>query len=144
MDAALAQHALRPLPMELGRTLLEMGTLERRAKRKSAAKQSLEHALAILEPLHARIWVARARDELGRIGLRRAVASDGLTPAQQRVAELVLVGMTNRQIAETLYMSRRTVETHLTKMYRELGVKSRAQLISTMSTTGLQHRTGDG
>jgi DNA-binding CsgD family transcriptional regulator len=144
MDAALAQHTLRPLPIELGRTLLEMGTLERRAKRKSAAKLSLERALVILEPLQARIWVARARDELGRVGLRRAAASDGLTPAQHRVAELVLAGMTNRQIADTLYMSLRTVETHLTKIYRELGVKSRAQLISTMSTTGLQHPAGDG
>jgi DNA-binding NarL/FixJ family response regulator len=143
MDAALAQHALRPLPMELGRTLLETGTLQRRAKRKRAAKQSLEHALAILEPLQAQMWVARARDELGRVGLRRPAVSDGLTPAQQRVAELVLAGMSNRQIADTLYMSLRTVETHLTKIYRDLGVKSRAQLISTMSTTGSQHRTGD-
>ena len=138
MDAALAQHELRPLPMELGRTLLEKGTLQRRAKRKSAAKQSLEHALAILEPLQARMWVARARDELGRVGLRRAVVSDGLTPAQRRVAELVLAGMSNRQIADTLYMSLRTVETHLTKIYRELGVKSRAQLITTMTTAGSQ------
>jgi DNA-binding NarL/FixJ family response regulator len=143
MDAALAQHALRPLPMEIGRALLEKGTLERRAKRKSAAKQSLEHALAILEPLQAQMWVARARDELGRVGLRRAVVSDGLTPAQERVAELVLAGMSNRQIADTLYMSLRTVETHVTKIYRELGVKSRAQLISTMSSTGSQHRTGN-
>jgi DNA-binding CsgD family transcriptional regulator len=51
--------------------------------------------------------------------------------------------MGNRQIADTLFMSLRTVETHLTKIYRELGVKSRAQLISTMTTTGSQHRTGD-
>ena len=133
MDAALAEHALRPLPLELGRTLLEKGTLQRRAKRKSAAKQSLERALEVLEPLHATIWVDRARDELGRIGLRRAAPSDGLTPAQQRVVELVVAGMSNREIAGMLFMSLRTVETHLTKVYRELGVKSRAQLVATLA-----------
>jgi hypothetical protein len=61
------------LPLELGRTLLERGSLERRAKRKTAAKHTLEQALQILEPLGAALWVARARDELDRIGLRRAV-----------------------------------------------------------------------
>lgn len=134
MDAALAEHALRPLPLDLGRTLLEKGTLQRRAKRKSAAKQSLEQALAVLEPVHATMWVTRARDELGRVGLRRPAHSDGLTPAQQRVAELVVAGMSNREIAGTLYMSLRTVETHLTKIYREFGVKSRAQLVATLAS----------
>jgi DNA-binding CsgD family transcriptional regulator len=125
LDAALREHDRRPLPLEIGYTLLEKGTLERRAKRKRAAKHTLEQALATLEPLHASLWIARARDELGRIGLRRAAASDGLTPAQLRVAELVASGMSNREVAATLYMSLRTVETHLTKVYRELGVRSR-------------------
>ncbi|HET6583111.1 MAG TPA: hypothetical protein VFG69_06685, partial [Nannocystaceae bacterium] len=62
LDAALTEHARRRLPLELGRTLLEKGSLERRAKRKTAAKQSLEQALALLEPLDAAIWVSRARD----------------------------------------------------------------------------------
>ena len=128
-------HAQRPLPLELGRTLLEKGSLERRAKRKTAAKQTLEQALAVLEPLDAAIWVARARDELGRIGLRRAVVSEGLTPAQSRVAELAVAGATNREIAQTLYMSERTVEAHLTKIYREFGIRSRAQLAGALGGT---------
>ena len=136
MDEALAEHARRLLPLELGRTLLEKGTLERRAKRKSAAKRSLEQALAVLEPLSAAIWASRARDELTRIGLRRSAHGDGLTPAQQRVAELVAAGMSNREIAGELFMSLRTVETHLTKIYRELGVKSRAQLVAIMAGQG--------
>ena len=127
------QHRARTLPLDLGRTLLEKGTLERRAKRKSAAKRSLEQALEILEPLQASLWVDRARDELGRVGLRRPTVSVGLTPAQTRVAELVVSGMSNREVADTLYMSLRTVEAHLTKVYRERGVRSRAQLIATMS-----------
>jgi DNA-binding CsgD family transcriptional regulator len=136
LEQALTQHSLRPLPLEIGRTLVERGTLERRAKRKSAAKRSLEQALAVLEPLAAALLVQRARDELARVGLRRAQVSDGLTPAQQRVAELVLAGMTNREIADTLFMSVRTVETHLTKIYREVGVRSRTQLIGTLSAAG--------
>ena len=136
LERAVTERERRPVPLDLGRTLLEKGTLERRAKRKSAAKQSLERALSVLEPLQAALWVNRARDELSRVGLRRAAASDGLTPAQTRVAELVVAGMTNREIANTLYMSLRTVETHLTKVYRELGVRSRAQLIASMSAAG--------
>ena len=135
MDAALAHHAQRPLPLEIGRTLLEKGSIERRAKRKTAAKQTLERALALLEPLDAVIWVARARDELGRIGLRRAVVSEGLTPAQSRVAKLAVAGATNREIAQTLYMSERSVEAHLTKVYRELGIRSRAQLAGALAAT---------
>jgi DNA-binding CsgD family transcriptional regulator len=134
LDVALAEHARRPLPLELGRTLLEKGSLERRAKRKTTAKHTLERALEVLDPLEAAIWVARARDELGRVGLRRAVAADGLTPAQERVAELAAGGATNREIAQTLYMSARTVESHLTKIYAELGIRSRAQLATAIAT----------
>jgi DNA-binding CsgD family transcriptional regulator len=133
MDAALEAHRERPVPLELGRTLLEMGALQRRAKRKTAAKRTLEDAVAILEPLEARLWIDRARDELGRIGLRRAAVSDGLTPAQTRVAELVAAGLTNQEIAGTLYMSTRTVESHLTKIYREYGVRSRSQLVGALA-----------
>jgi DNA-binding CsgD family transcriptional regulator len=128
MDHALGAHSQCQRPFEHGRTLLEKGSIERRAKRKSAAKQTLEQALAILEPLGAQIWVSRGRDELSRIGLRRAKAAEGLTPAQGRVAELVAAGLTNPQIARQLHMSLRTVESHLSRVYREYGVTSRSQL----------------
>ena len=133
LDVALAEHARRCLPLELGRTLLEKGSIERRAKRKTAAKHTLEQALAMLEPAGAAIWVARARDELGRIGLRRAVVTEGLTPAQRRVAEMAANGATNREIAQTLYMSGRTVESHLTKIYNQLNIRSRAQLAAALA-----------
>jgi DNA-binding CsgD family transcriptional regulator len=134
LDLALAAHHRRPLPLDVGRTWLEKGSLERRARRKSAAKHSLEQALRRLEPLGASLWAARARDELGRIGLRRTPARAGLTPAEQRVAELAASGLTTRQIADTLYMSTRTVETHLTRIYREFGVSSRAQIALALRT----------
>jgi tetratricopeptide (TPR) repeat protein len=98
MDRAIAAHLRCPRPFEHGRTLLEKGSIQRRAKRKAAAKQTLEQALAILEPLGAQMWVSRARDELSRIGLRRAKATEGLTPAQTRVAELVMAGWTNGEM----------------------------------------------
>lgn len=135
LEVALAEHARQRLPLELGRTLLEKGSLERRAKRKTAAKHTLEHALQILESLGAGLWAERARDELGRIGLRRAVVTEGLTPAQERVANLAAGGATNLEIAQTLYMSERSVEAHLTKVYRELGIRSRAQLAAALSPT---------
>jgi DNA-binding CsgD family transcriptional regulator len=134
MDAALEAHRERPVPLELGRRLLELGALQRRAKRKTAAKRTLEEAVAIFEPLEARLWIDRARDELTRIGLWRAAVSEGLTPAQTRVAELAAAGLSNQEIASTLYMSTRTVESHLTKIYREYGVRSRAQLVGALAS----------
>ena len=133
METALAGHEQRPLPIEIGRTLLEKGSIERRAKRKTAARHTLQQALGFLEPLGAAIWVARARDELSRLGLRRAAVAEGLTPAQQRVAELAAAGATNREIAQTLYMSERTVESHLTKINRELDIRARAQLATALA-----------
>jgi DNA-binding CsgD family transcriptional regulator len=135
METAVAAHECRPRPFEHGRTLVEKGTLERRARRKAAAKQTLEQALAILEPLGAEMWVSRARDELSRIGLRRAAATEGLTPAQSRVAKLVAAGATNAEIARELHMSLRTVEAHLTRVYREHGVTSRSQLTAALATS---------
>jgi DNA-binding CsgD family transcriptional regulator len=135
MDLALAAHAKRRRPIEQGRTLLEKGSLERRAKRKAAAKRTLEQALAMLEPLDAKIWVSRTRDELSRIGLRRARAAEGLTPAQHRVAELVASGLTNPEIARQLHMSLRTVESHLSRVYREHAVSSRSQLVAALAAS---------
>jgi DNA-binding CsgD family transcriptional regulator len=133
LEAALAEHERRPLPLEIGRTLLELGTVQRRAKRKSAAKASLEQAIVILTPLGAKVWLDRSRDELARVGLRRSSQGPGLTPAQLRVAELASQGMTNREIATTLFMSQRTVETHLTKVYSELSLKTRTQLAAALA-----------
>lgn len=136
MNAALDAHTRSRLPFEHGRTLLEKGSLERRAKRKAAAKQTLEQALAVLEPLDARLWLSRTRDELARIGLRRARASEGLTPTQARVGELVAAGLTNPEIARKLHMSARTVESHLSRVYRAHGVTSRSQLTAALVASG--------
>jgi DNA-binding CsgD family transcriptional regulator len=127
LDQALKEHERLPMPFELGRTLLVLGTIRRRAKQKRPAREALEEALAIFERLGAPLWADKARAELARIGGRRAVAGQ-LTEAEARVAKLAAAGRTNREIADTLFMSVRTVEGHLSRSYAKLGVRSRTEL----------------
>jgi DNA-binding CsgD family transcriptional regulator len=114
-------------PFDRARTLLTLGLLERRAKKKRAAREALGAALGIFDELGSRLWAARARAELARIG-GRAPAGDGLTPTEQRVAELVAEGRTNRETASLLVVSEHTVDSHLRRVYRKLEVHSRAEL----------------
>ena len=81
------------------------------------------------ESLGAATWVEKARAELGRIGGR--TREEGLTPAERRVATLVAEGRTNKEVAATLFLGERTVETHLTHVYAKLGLRSRAELART-------------
>jgi DNA-binding CsgD family transcriptional regulator len=104
-----------------------MGIIRRRAKRKREARQSLGQALAIFQELGAALWADRTRAELGRIG-GRAPSPAGLTPTEERVAELVAEGLTNREVAGSLFLSVKTVEANLTHIYRKVGVTSRRQL----------------
>ena len=101
--------------------------MHRRAKRKRAAREALDRALTIFEHVGAPLWVDRTRAELARIG-GRAPTPDGLTPTEQQVARLVAAGHTNREVAETLFISAKTVEKHLTRIYEKVGVHSRREL----------------
>jgi DNA-binding CsgD family transcriptional regulator len=115
------------MPFELGRTMLVLGTIRRRAKQKRPAREALEEALGNFERLGAPLWANKARAELARIGGRRA-AGGRLTEAEARVAKLAAAGRTNREIANALFMSVRTVEGHLSRAYAKLGVRSRTEL----------------
>jgi DNA-binding CsgD family transcriptional regulator len=126
-ERALAQHERVAQPFELAGTLLAVGTVRRRAKQKRGARESLEQALTMFEQLGARLWTEKTRAELARIG-GRAPASGALTSTEERVACLVAEGKTNREVAAALYVSERTVEGHLSRIYRKLGVRSRAEL----------------
>ena len=128
-DEAVIQHDRLPLPFELGRTLLVKGTVQRRAKRKREARDTLEQALEIFEGLGAVQWAERTRAELARIG-GRAPSSVDLTPTETRVAELVAAGGTNREVADALFVSVHTVEANLKRIYRKLGIRSRTELAS--------------
>jgi DNA-binding CsgD family transcriptional regulator len=125
-EEALAHHRDLTLPFERARTLIVLGTLRRRAKHKAAARAALEEAVEILDAMGAVLWVERARAELGRIGGR--AASDGLTPTEQRVADLVAEGRSNKEVAAELFVSVRTVEANLTRVYAKLGIRSRTEL----------------
>jgi DNA-binding CsgD family transcriptional regulator len=127
LEGALREHKGLPQPFELARTLLAMGTIRRRAKQKREARESLGQALAIFRELGAALWADRTRAELGRIGGRAPTAAH-LTPTEERVAELVAEGQTNREVAGSLFMSVKTVEANLTHIYRKVGVSSRRQL----------------
>jgi DNA-binding NarL/FixJ family response regulator len=127
LDQALRLYEETGMPIELARTLLAKGQIERRARRKALARSSVQDAQEIFERHGARLWAERASAELDSLGLHRSGA-DELSPAERRVAELAASGSTNREIASTLFMSPKTVEAHLAHCYSKLGIRSRAQL----------------
>jgi DNA-binding CsgD family transcriptional regulator len=127
LGAAVEGEDALPLPLEQARTRLALGRVLRRAQRRSDAAAMLGGALARFEALGAPLWAERAREELARIG-GRAPSSDDLTPTEQRIADLVAAGMTNREVAASLFVTPKTVESALTRVYRKLGVRSRTEL----------------
>jgi DNA-binding CsgD family transcriptional regulator len=127
LGRALIHHERLAMPLELGRTLLVKGVLHRRVKQKRASKDALQDALTIFERLGAPLWAEKARSELERVGLRPS-APLGLTPTEERVAALAASGRTNREIAGDLFMSAKTVDSNLGRIYRKLGVRSRTEL----------------
>lgn len=126
-ERALAEHARSTDPFHHARTLLALGRTQRRAKKRGAARTTLEEALARFEALGAQLWAGQAREELARIG-GRAPSRGELTEAEQRIARLVALGNTNREVAAALFLTEHSVETALTRVYRKLGVRSRAEL----------------
>ena len=143
---ALDWHGQVELPLDRGRTLLALGAALRRAKRRREARETLEEALAIFKRIGAALWAERARAELRRIS-GRAGTPGALTPAEERVAALAAEGKTNREVAAALYLSNRTVEGHLSRVFGKLGIKHRAELGSALAarqTQGVEApNTGD-
>jgi DNA-binding CsgD family transcriptional regulator len=129
IDAAIAaaEPAAHWGRFDRARVLLLRGRLLRRARRSGAAAEALTEAETILSELGYPLWTAMARDELARVGRRRG-ATDDLTGTERRVAELVAKGMTNKQVAAVLFISPKTVEAHVARAYRKLGIRSRAEL----------------
>jgi DNA-binding CsgD family transcriptional regulator len=134
LEEALAHHDRVAMPFSRARTLLVLGRIRRRVGERRAARQALDEALAVFEELGAPRWVERARDELARVPSRRAVASEALTPTEERVAALVAEGHTNKEVAQALFLSEKTVEANLTRIYRKLGVRSRTALAARLAT----------
>ena len=131
---ALEWHAKVELPLDKGRTLLALGAAQRRLKRRREARATLEEALAVFEQMGAALWAERARSELRRIS-GRAASPGGLTPAEERVAALVAEGKTNREVAAALFLSDRTVEGHLSRVFAKLGVDDRTHAVTVAKAT---------
>jgi len=130
---ALELHGDHGNPFDRARTQLVYGEYLRRQRRPKDAREQLEAALRTLQRQGAKLWAERARNELRATGAkapkRAADARDELTPQELQVARLVGEGLSNKEAAAQLYLSPRTVEYHLRKVFMKLGIGSRAELI---------------
>lgn len=133
-ERAMTEHERLPMAFERARTQLLLGQLQRRQRHRDAAAATLREALQTFEELGTTLWADRVRAELARgmSGRRRA---EGLTPSEQRVADLAVSGMTNRDIAAALFISPKTVEVNLSRIYRKLGIRSRMELYRALEST---------
>lgn len=122
-----------PARLEHTRALVALGAALRRVNRRAEAREPLRQALDQAERGGMRLLADRARHELRAAGARprrtALTGIDALTPSERQVADLVAQGHGNREIAHQLYVSRRTVETHLTHAFAKLGVASRTELV---------------
>ena len=132
LDTAMGHHSDLGMPLELGRTMLQRGRIHRRRREKRLAKESMEAALVLFEGLRARLWADTARADLERIGLRPP-ASHQLTGSEAAVARLAAEGRTNREIASALFLSPKSVDGVMLRVYNKLGIRSRAELGSWMA-----------
>lgn len=130
---AMAQHDRLAMPFERARTLLVLGQVQRRQRLRQAAADTFSEALREFERMGAALWADRAREELGRTKVAASQKAT-LTATEQSIADLATSGMTNRDIAATLFISLKTVEAHLTQIYRKLGIRSRAQLAAKLAS----------
>jgi DNA-binding NarL/FixJ family response regulator len=126
-NRAMAEHDRTPMRFERARTRLLLGKLQRRRRAKEVAAKTLSGALAEFEDVGAPVWADQVRTELARTNVRPNPAL-ALTPSEQRVAELAASGMSNRDIAATLFITIKTVEHNLSRVYNKLGIRSRAEL----------------
>ena len=139
-EEALRWHAQVDMPFERARTELVLGERLRRARRRADARERLGNALAALERLGAEPWAQRARTELRATGgpaqaagAREAAPVEELTPHELQVALLVAEGRTNREVGAALFLSAKTIEHHLSAIYRKLGLRSRTQLAALLA-----------
>ena len=139
-----------PAKLEHAKARTELGAALRRAGYRVQAREQLRRAVELATICGAAPLAARAETELLATGARpRRVALSGvesLTPSERRVAELAAQGPTNREIAQALFVTQRTVEVHLTSVFRKLGIGSRSQLAGALrsQSAGSAFRRGAG
>ena len=124
--AAVTAHGSSPLRPELARSLLVLGRIERRRKARKQSRDALLRAHELTAEMGHRPLLAEIERELPRVAAARS--GPELTATERRVADLIAAGATNRDAAAALFVSVRTVETHVASIYRKLGVRTRAEL----------------
>lgn len=124
---AIQEHLRAREPFDVARDHLVLGEVLRRRLDRGRARHHLQTARDRFSALGAAHWAAVATGELARVGGRTA-HHDELTATERTIAELAATGMTNREIAERAFVTAKTVEGHLTRVYRKLGVRSRTEL----------------
>jgi DNA-binding CsgD family transcriptional regulator len=121
-----------PARLERAHALADLGGALRRANRRSEAQAALQDALSVADSCGARALFERARSELraagGRSSYRERGPAQQLTVSERRVAELAAEGLSNPEIAQSLFVTRKTVETHLGHVYRKLDIPGRGAL----------------
>jgi DNA-binding CsgD family transcriptional regulator len=137
LERAMQAHEQLAMPGERARTLLALGRLRRRRREKQLAAAALTAALAEFERIGAARWAAQARAELARARPVRVTAGE-LTATERRISDLAAEGFTNLEIAAHLFISPKTVEAKLAKVYRKLGVRSKAELARHMATLAVR------
>jgi DNA-binding CsgD family transcriptional regulator len=130
---ALGLHAATDRPFDRARTHLVYGEFLRRTRRRGAARPHLREAVEAFQRLGAPLWAKRAQAELRATGETiTRYQPDGLarlTPQQLQIVRAVAQGITNREVAAQLFLSPRTVDYHLRRIFRQLGITSRAELV---------------
>ena len=145
-ESLAALDKVGPVAFEQARTLLCSGEAMRRNRRPVAAREPLHDALILFDSLGARPWAARARAELAASGVkdRRVTMTtagpkslEELSPQELQVARIAGRGQNNIEVAAALFVSRKTVEAHLTRVYRKLGIRSRTELARILLANGI-------
>jgi DNA-binding CsgD family transcriptional regulator len=136
-DAGLLREAVSvlessPARLELARALVDLGALLRRTGSRADAREPLRHGLELAERFGAFRLERQAREELAatgaRLGTRSFAGRDALTPSERRVAEMAASGMSNREIAQSLFVTVNAVKWHLRNAYRKLDIATREAL----------------
>jgi DNA-binding CsgD family transcriptional regulator len=134
-----AVQVLEPSPSRLAQAwaFTDLGSALRRAGRRSEAVDTLRRGLDLAHRCGAHPLAARARDELAVAGARprrhALTGADALTPSERRVCQLAAQGLANRDVAQALFVTTRTVEVHLTHSYQKLGITSREELAGVLT-----------
>ncbi|WP_431781213.1 LuxR C-terminal-related transcriptional regulator [Streptomyces chumphonensis] len=129
LDAAATRFAALAQPLEQGHCLLQRGRVERRRRRYAPARSAVAAALTLFTRHDARPWIDQAGRHLAQSDERT------LTVSEERIAAFVGQGATNQEVAARMFLSVKTIEASLTRIYRKLGIRSRTQLSTLLHTT---------